>query len=279
MRPKEYRFEGRRLVFSHTLIMGIINVTPDSFSDGGAFFDPTRAVEHARALIRDGADILDIGGESSRPGADVVPEEEELNRVIPVIKEISRLPECPPISIDSYKPSVARQAIEAGATIINDISGLRDPVMADLAAETDLPVIIMHMKGDPRTMQRRPRYKDVVVEIVKYFKDRLRLCEEKGIEKIILDPGIGFGKSVTHNLQILKRLDEIKALGHPVLIGLSRKSIIGKTISSEGDNLETGTVAGNVVSIVHGADIIRVHDVARNRHAARMTDSILKGKL
>lgn len=258
-------------------IMGILNITPDSFSDGGLYLDIKEAIEHARRMAAEGADIIDVGGESSRPGAEPVSLDEELKRVIPVIEALSKKIDIP-ISIDTYKADVANEAITAGASIINDISGLRfDPMMVKAAADADAPVIIMHMKGAPRDMQRRPAYKDVVKEIIDFFKERISYAIKNGVKKnkIIIDPGIGFGKTVRHNLKIIKRLGEFKSLGVPILLGPSRKSFIGKILDAPPEKRMAGTAAAVAMGIANGADIIRVHDVEEMLDAARITDAII----
>jgi len=255
--------------------MGILNITPDSFSDGGKFYNKTSvAVKHAGVMIKQGADIIDVGGESSRPGAKPVGAGEEARRVIAVIRGIvKRYPDIP-VSIDSYKPEVVKKALDEGAAMINDISGLSDPEMVRLAADYNAPVVIMHMKGNPQTMQKRPAYKDVVDDIVRFFKERIKLCHDNAISKIILDPGIGFGKTGKHNLSILRRLDEIVRLGYPTLIGVSRKSFIGKSLGEFKGDRESATIAANVIAISKGIRIVRVHDVEQNSVSARMTDFI-----
>lgn len=263
-----------------TLIMGIVNVTPDSFSDGGRFLDRDRAVEHALRLVDEGADIIDIGGESTRPGAQPVPLEEELRRVIPVVKELRRLSDVP-ISVDTYKAEVARQALEAGANIVNDISALRfDPQMARVVAEHDAYVVLMHMQGTPQTMQDNPHYDDVIQDILAFLKERIEVAIDAGIkrEKIIIDPGIGFGKLLEHNLEILRRLGELRALGRPILIGPSRKSFIGQLTGLPVDQRLEGTIASVVVGVLHGAQIVRVHDVAPVRRALQIVDAIKRGE-
>ncbi|MDH4184626.1 MAG: dihydropteroate synthase [Nitrospinota bacterium] len=277
-RPTQYTFRGLRLPFHRTLVMGILNVTPDSFSDGGRFLATGGAVKHALAMMDQGADIIDIGGESSRPGAAPVGEEEELDRVIPVIKGILAKRPGAAISIDTYKPRVARLALEAGAVMINDITGLRDPDMARLAARTQAPAVIMHMKGTPQTMQRRPAYRNVVEEVILFFKERIGSLTAMGVNKIILDPGIGFGKTANHNLALLNGLERIVALGYPALVGLSRKSFIGKTLGAQVEDREIGGVAANAIAIAKGAAIIRVHDAALGRQTAIMADCIRLGK-
>jgi dihydropteroate synthase len=255
--------------------MGILNVTPDSFSDGGLFQTRSSAVRHAKGMVAEGADILDIGGESTRPWADPVPLDVELKRVIPVIRAIRKLKSVKvPISIDTMKPEVARQALLAGANILNDVGGFRDEGMVRVAEEFGVPVVVMHMKGTPQTMQAAPRYKNVVDEILFYFEERLKVLTKRKIRNIILDPGIGFGKKVKHNLEILNQLSRFRTLGYPLLIGLSRKSFLGKSLKLDVDNRLHATVAANALSIWNGADIIRVHDVKENLLAARMADLI-----
>lgn len=260
-----------------TLIMGILNVTPDSFSDGGLFLDPERAFVRVKEMVAQGADIIDIGGESSRPGAMPVPLEEEISRVIPVIEKLAPLIDIP-ISIDTYKYEVAKRALDSGAQMVNDISGLRfDPRMADLVAEMAVPVIIMHMKGSPQDMQKNPRYHSVTDDILIFLKERIRFAVKRGIrfDRIIIDPGIGFGKTLRHNLLILKYLKRFEALKRPILLGTSRKSFIGKVLDLPvGERLE-GTAATVSLGIINGAHIVRVHDVAAMKKVAIMTDAIL----
>jgi dihydropteroate synthase len=252
------------------LIMGVVNVTPDSFSDGGRFLDADAAVEHGLRLTTEGADILDIGGESTRPGADPVGEDEELRRVVPVIERLARSGHAR-LSIDTTKVVVARAALEAGASLVNDVSALRsDPAMAALVAETGAGCCLMHMLGDPRTMQDDPRYDDVVSEVKAFLEERLAFAVSEGVdeERVWLDPGIGFGKTVEHNLELLRRLDEIVAIGRPVVVGTSRKSFLGKLAGGrdEGERLP-GTIATNVLALERGAKVFRVHDVAQNADA------------
>ena len=272
--PREYRAGKHRLSFSHALVMGIINATPDSFSDGGRFDTVDNAVRRADVLVEEGAEIIDVGGESTRPGAESVSADEETRRVVPVIREIVRRHPSVPVSIDSRKPEVTLAALEEGAVIINDICGLRDPGMVDLAVKWKTPVVIMHMKGTPKTMQRRPSYKDVVEDIISFFKERIGAVSQRGVKKIILDPGIGFGKTVRHNLQILNRLDEIADIGYPVLVGASRKSFIGEILNEPVDQREAGTIAVTALAVSKGASIIRVHNARENLQAARVAESI-----
>lgn len=258
-----------------THIMGVLNVTPDSFSDGGKFFDVDHAVTHAKQLVVDGAGSIDIGGVSSRPGSQQVSIEEELRRVLPVVERLSQEVSVP-ISIDTYSPEVAKQCLQRGATFVNDITGLRNHEMVEIVAAYKVPVCIMHMQGMPQNMQNNPTYTDVVHDIIAFFEDRIAAAKQGGIkdEQIILDPGIGFGKTVEHNLQILKRLNEMTALGYPVLVGTSRKSFIG-VISDlpVGQRLE-GTIASSVVGIMNGARMIRVHDVKACKRAVEIVDAI-----
>lgn len=271
---------NRRLELgSRTLIMGILNVTPDSFSDGGLFFDLPRAVSHAREMIEAGADIIDIGGESTRPFSDPVPLDEELRRTIPVIKAIREFSNIP-ISIDTNKAEVARRALDAGADIVNDVSALRfDPEMADVVAERKVPVILMHMLGTPKTMQENPRYRSVVSEIIAFLDSRIEYALSKGInfDHIIVDPGIGFGKTVDHNLQIIRHLDAFHSLERPILLGASRKRFIGAILGTPPEERETGLAAVNTYAIACGVHILRVHDVRFHSQVVRMAESILKG--
>ncbi|MBW2989240.1 dihydropteroate synthase [Candidatus Woesearchaeota archaeon] len=258
------------------LVMGILNVTPDSFSDGGEFIDEDKAVEHGKRVIEEGADIIDIGGESSRPGSEPVTEEEELRRVrnavLRLVKETNV-----PISIDTYKARVAEECVKAGASIINDITGIDDEMRA-VAARYNVSVIIMHMKGRPKTMQDNISYKDMVGEIKGFLKERAMKAKAAGINDIVIDPGIGFGKTTEQNLEILRRLDEFKEIGYPVLIGASRKSFIGKVLGvEEPGKRATGTIAANIMAAEKGAGILRVHDVRENVMALEMIKRIMEG--
>jgi dihydropteroate synthase len=262
------------------MIMGIVNVTPDSFSDGGRYFDVARAVQHGVEMIRQGADILDIGGESTRPGAEPVSAEEELRRVLPVIGAL-RAESRVLISIDTSKASVAEAAMKAGADIINDVSGLvYDPHMMDVARETKAGIVLMHMKGEPRTMQANPTYVDVVLEVGAFFEGRMRGLEQAGIDirRVILDPGIGFGKNLEHNLALLRALPDLRVRFRPLLLGVSRKSMISSLIGS--DKLEDRawpTVALTSYARERGVGVMRVHDVKFNLEAMRMTEAIRFG--
>ncbi|MQY66236.1 MAG: dihydropteroate synthase, partial [Clostridia bacterium] len=235
-----------------------------------------KAVERALEMVEEGADIIDIGGESSRPGANSVEEKEELERVIPVIKKLSSRIRVP-ISIDTYKSGVAKKAIDVGASIVNDISALRmDEKMAKVIESSGVPVCLMHMQGTPRNMQRNPRYKDVVSEIFAFLRERIDFCEQAGIdiEKTIVDPGIGFGKTVLHNLEILKKLDQFKSLGRPIMIGVSRKSLIGKVLQLEPEERLEGSLASAIWCMTKGASILRVHDVRETKRAIKMVEAI-----
>lgn len=267
-----------------TCIMGVINVTPDSFSDGGIFLSCDAAVAQGEKLAADGADILDIGGESTRPFSEPVPEDEEIRRVMPVIEKLAKCLSIP-ISIDTMKAAVARRALEAGAAMINDISALRfDPDMAAVAKAFDTPVVLMHMLGDPKTMQKSPAYDDLISEIRGFLQDAIIRAVSQGISKskLIVDPGIGFGKTVSHNLMLINHIDSFASLEVPILIGPSRKSFIRKLLKDEpGEELppdspivETGTQAAVAAAALRGAHIVRVHDVAKTRATLRILDAM-----
>ncbi|KAA0012367.1 MAG: dihydropteroate synthase [Thermoplasmata archaeon] len=270
-----------------TYIMGVLNVTPDSFSDGGRYLDPERAVERALEMQAQGADIIDVGGESTRPGSERIGADEELKRVKPVLEEICDKLSVP-VSIDTYKSEVAEAAIRAGAAMINDISALRfDSGMVNVVKEYDVPVVLMHMKGTPKGMQENPHYDDVMHEIISFLHERKEFAVNNGIdgEKIILDPGIGFGKrtgkGIEDNCEIIGRLRELKVLGSPILVGPSRKTFIGNVCSDDDKPLPVdrrieGTLAAVALSAVNGADIVRVHDVAEARRCLKLVDSIIR---
>ena len=265
---------GRR-----TLIMGVLNVTPDSFSDGGRFADYERALARAFELISAGADILDVGGESTRPGSAPVPGPVELERVIPIIRAVRESSDIP-ISIDTSKSEVALQSLAAGADIINDVSSLRfDPGMARAAAASGAPLILMHMLGAPRTMQINPVYESVISEIIAFLEQRMKFAVKNGIERsqIIVDPGIGFGKTVTHNLNIIRDLDSFSCMDRPVMLGASRKRFIGKILGRPEDERELGTAVVNAFGIAAGAHILRVHDVAFHREAVGLAEAVRDG--
>jgi len=269
---------GRPLDLTRIQVMGILNITPDSFSDGGVFVEPERAVAHGRAMVAAGAGIIDVGGESTRPGAVAVSEAEELDRVIPVVEALSGALEVP-ISVDTSKPGVMRAAVAAGAGLINDVYALREPGAVEAAAELEVPVCLMHMRGEPRTMQVNPEYEDVVGEVRAFLKERIAVCEAAGIhrQRLLADPGFGFGKSPEHNLTLLRRLDAFTALGVPVLAGLSRKSLIGHVLGRPVDERLAGSIALAVLAATRGARILRVHDVAETVDAVRMVEAVLGG--
>ncbi len=268
---------------SHTHIMGIINLTPDSFSGDGLYNktqNSNHIVDYARRLADEGADILDIGGESSRPGARPVPLKEELSRVIPAIKAIGKKLKIP-ISVDTSKSEVARQALDNGALIVNDITALNgDPGMLKVVKRYKAAVVLMHMKGRPHTMQKKPRYGCLMREVCGYLKQAMDKAVEAGLdrEKIILDPGIGFGKSLEHNLEIIRSLGQLRALGQPILIGLSRKSFLGKITGKETDNRVSAGISANCLAVINGARIVRVHDVQETRDSLKVLDRVLEYK-
>ena len=259
------------------VIMGVVNVTPDSFSDGGLFLDADNAVAHGERLVEEGADILDLGGESTRPGSEGVPEAEELRRVVPVIERLAGTGAR--LSIDTTKLAVASAALDAGATIVNDVSGFRfEPELAGLVASAGADCVLMHMLGEPRTMQEDPRYDDVVDDVKAFLHERLRFAVSEGVpeERVWLDPGIGFGKTTEHNLELLRRLDEIAAIGRPVVVGTSRKGFLGRLTGGrpESERLP-GTIATNVLALERGASVFRVHDVAQVRDALTVAAATL----
>lgn len=260
-----------------TLVMGVLNVTPDSFSDGGHFFDPDAAVKHAVRMTEDGADVLDVGGESTRPGSDPVPADEELGRVLPVIRRIA--PEVDvPISIDTRRAEVAEAALEAGATIVNDVTAGRDPRMFDVAREGRAGLVLMHMKGEPKTMQDRPHYDDVVREVRDLLAERIDAAVAAGVERerIAVDPGLGFGKTTEHSLRCMAEVAEFGALGRPVLVGPSRKSFVGAVLATEVDDRLEGTLGAVALMVARGAHVVRVHDVRETVRVVRMVDAILR---
>lgn len=265
-----------RLRFESTKVMGVVNVTPDSFSGDGVGDDAGAAISRGKAMFSAGADLVDIGGESTRPGADPVPTDVELRRITGVIEALSAL-RPGRISVDTYKPEVAERALFAGASIINDVTGLRDPRMLDVAVEHDASVVIMHMKGEPRTMQKSPRYRDVVSEVADFLRDRVGAAEQAGIrpDRIMVDPGIGFGKTLDHNLEIIARLRELKVLGKPLVIGVSRKSFIGKITGLPPEGRLEGSLAAAVLAVRNGADVVRVHDVAETVRALAVANPVL----
>ena len=273
--PLVFTFNGKvHNLSARTHLMAILNVTPDSFSDGGRYFETTAAVERGLELAEAGADFLDIGGESTRPGSDPVPEEEEIRRVVPVIQRLSSSLGIP-ISIDTYKSGVARAALSAGACIVNDISGLTfDTAMVDVVSAYEASVIIMHVLGSPKTMQLKPVYDDVVQEVYSFLEKQASRARDRGIRQIILDPGLGFGKELHHNLELMKHLGTFSRLGYPVLAGPSRKSFIGKLLDLPADQRLEGTAAAVTACILRGAHIVRVHDVKEMKRVAVIADAL-----
>ena len=258
--------------------MGILNITPDSFSDGGKYLRTSRAIDRAFAMVDHGADIIDIGGESTRPGSDFISKDEELQRIVPVIQEIRNQDSEILISIDTYKSDVAEIAIDLGANIVNDISGLTfDQNMSTFLSGKDIPVIIMHINGKPKTMQSNPIYDDLINDINSFFKKQIIFAQSNGIvrDNIILDPGIGFGKTFNHNLTIINNLKELCNLGHPIMVGTSRKAFIGDILDVPPSERVEGTIASVVASVINGANIVRVHDVKEIKKAIMVTEKIL----
>jgi dihydropteroate synthase len=261
-----------------TLVVGILNVTPDSFSDGGRFLDRATAVAHATEMVDDGADILDVGGESTRPGSEAVSADEELSRVRPVIERLVEQHPAIPVSIDTRKADVAAEALDAGATIVNDVSGGSDPEMFDVVREREAAVVLMHMQGDPKTMQEAPHYDDVVGEVHEYLRQRIEAAELAGIapDRIAVDPGIGFGKDLDQNLELMRGVGELLDLGRPVLVGPSRKRFIGAILDLPEDERVEGTIGAVVWMVGKGAPIVRVHDVREVVRAVRVADAIAR---
>ena len=277
-----YRFGRKEYDLSaRTHLMGILNVTPDSFSDGGRFFDPAAAVERAMTMVREGADIIDVGGESTRPrghayrgGAEVVPEEEELRRVIPVIEAIVRTSDIA-VSIDTYKSAVARAALAAGASIVNDISGFTfDAAMPSVVASAGASAVVMHIQGTPKTMQQNPSYSDLLGEVAGFLEEAVERGHRAGVEQIMVDPGIGFGKRLEHNLRLIGALGRFRELGCPVLVGPSRKSFIGTLLDLPVDQRLEGSLAASAACILNGAHVLRVHDVRESKRVAAVIDAI-----
>ena len=266
-----------RLSLARPLIMGVINVTPDSFSDGGRFFSAAAAVAHARQLMDEGADLLDVGGESTRPGAAPVALDEERRRVLPVLEALAdaRVP----LSVDTHKPELMREAVAAGAAMINDVNGFEAPGALEAVAGSACGICIMHKQGNPQTMQQSPQYTDVVIEVRDYLQLRIVAAEQAGIarDRVVVDPGFGFGKALDHNLELLRRLDEIAVLAVPVLAGLSRKSMIGKLTGREAGDRLAGSVAAALFAVQRGASIVRVHDVAATRDALAVWQAVSVG--
>ena len=270
--------DGKTLPLSRPLVMGILNVTPDSFSDGGRFDHVDAALAHARKMLADGADIIDIGGESTRPGAAAVPAEEEWRRIGTVISELSSVPGAV-ISVDTYKSGVARKALESGAAIVNDISGGKfDPAIFSVAADFDAPMVLMHIQGEPRTMQQQPQYRLLMEDIVTTLQHHIEMADARGVRQVIVDPGIGFGKTTEHNLEIIRRLEELKILGCPVLLGASRKSFIGNVLKVAVEERLSGSISAHLAGICNGADIVRVHDVREHVQAIRLWEKMFSKK-
>ena len=268
--------KGTLILGKRTLLMGVLNITPDSFSDGGFFFDKEKAIAHGLRMVEEGADIIDIGGESTRPGSKPLELEEELQRVLPVIESLAKKVNVP-ISIDTYKSAVAQRAIEAGAQMINDISGLHfDPSLAQIAVKEDVPIVLMHIRGTPETMQKDVHYNSLLSEILKYLKDSIQSAESTGLDpqQIIIDPGIGFGKTIEDNLCIIKNLYEFRVLGKPILLGTSRKTFIGKILNAGVRDRLEGTLSSIAIGVLNGAHIIRSHDVLQAKKAIAVADAI-----
>jgi dihydropteroate synthase len=274
---KNYRYRFGAIEYdlaSRTYIMGILNITPDSFSNGGKFLDRDAAITHGIRMAEEGADFIDVGGESTRPGSESVSIEEEIRRVVPVIETLTKKNSIP-ISIDTNKSEVADAALNAGAVIVNDISGMTfDQRMPSVVVRYNATVILMHIKGKPKTMQENPIYENVTVEVKQYLADRVSIARQAGIEQIIVDPGIGFGKKYEHNIQLIQELNQLTELGYPVLIGPSRKSFLGVILDLPPSERLEGTAAVVTISILHGANVIRVHDVKEMKRVAKVSDAL-----
>lgn len=269
-----YSIGNRELKIEKPLIMGILNITPDSFSDGGKFYGEDKAYQHAVSMLEAGADIIDIGGESTRPGSTPVAIKEEWQRISGVISRLAKNEKCL-LSVDTYKSQIAKRALEIGAHIINDISGLTfDPAMAEVVANFKAPVILMHIKGTPKNMQKNPTYKNAIEEIYCFLDRQCRFAQEKGIDQIMVDPGIGFGKRRQDNYELIRRIGEFKALGYPIVLGASRKSFIGFGLGDAQQDRTIGSITAAVAGILNGANIVRVHDVEETKQAIRMLDAI-----
>ena len=275
---RSWKLRGVDLLLDRPRIMGVVNVTPDSFSDGGRYLEPRAATEHGLQLLEEGADLIDVGGESTRPGAEPVPVEEELRRVLPVVEGLAAAGAL--VSIDTSRASVAARAIEAGAVIINDVTALGDPGMAAVASRSRAGMVLMHMQGNPRTMQAKPTYEDVVGEVSAFLIDRAAEAEAAGVERasIAIDPGIGFGKTVDHNLALLRDLGVIADLGYPVIVGTSRKSFLSKvTGQTTTEGRDVASAVSTALAIERGANVVRVHDVSACKEAALLTMAIVQG--
>jgi dihydropteroate synthase len=268
---------GRSLDLGRVAVMGVLNLTPDSFSDGGLFMSRDQAVSHALKMANEGADIIDVGAESTRPGALAISAQEELDRVLPVIETLRRELDIP-ISVDTSKPQIMREAVSGGVGMINDVKALREDNALATVAALDVPVCLMHMQGEPRSMQTNPIYEDVVREVRDFLSTRRQACLDAGIDekKILIDPGFGFGKTLEHNLELLRNLSELKSVGAPLLVGLSRKSMIGKAIGLPVDKRLHASVALAILAVRNGANVIRLHDVAATREAVRMVEAVYR---
>jgi len=278
-RANVWRHRTGEIRLDRTRVMGILNVTPDSFSDGGRYLDPEQALRHGFEMVEHGADLLDLGGESTRPGSDPVSAEEEWRRVGPVMRDLAAKVDVP-LSVDTMKPEVAAKAIEAGASIVNDVSGLREPAMVHVVARSRVGAVVMHMLGNPKTMQNHPEYADVVGEVRSFLTERIRVLEVAGVatDAVAVDPGVGFGKTQEHNLALLQHLDRIVALGHPVVVGVSRKSFIERLGGGEPGERLPGSIAAATLAVARGAHVVRVHDVRETVRAMRVADAVLRGE-
>ena len=270
---------GRALGFERVRVMGVLNATPDSFSDGGEFLDLEAALDQIARMTEEGADVIDIGGESTRPGSQGVDEAEEIRRVIPILERMN-MNEGPLVSVDTSKVEVARAALEAGVHIVNDVTGLRDPGMRAVIAEFGAAAVAMHMRGEPRTMQENPEYEDLMGELSRYLRESARQAERDGIRSVLIDPGVGFGKSWDHNLEILRRVGELRDLGYPLVVGVSRKSFIGAItgVEAAGERL-IGSKVAEAFAAAAGADVIRTHDVGAAIEAVRMGEAVRRGSV
>jgi len=278
-RANVWRHRTGEIRLDRTRVMGILNITPDSFSDGGRYLDPDLALRRGLEMVEQGADLLDVGGESTRPGSDPVSAEEEWRRVGPVMRDLAAKVDVP-LSVDTMKPEVAAKAIEAGASIVNDVSGLRDPAMVHVVARSRVGAVVMHMLGNPKTMQTHPEYADVVTEVRSFLMERIRVLEAAGVatDAVAVDPGVGFGKTQEHNLALLQHLDRIVALGHPVVVGVSRKSFIERLGGGEPGERLPGSIAAATLAVAKGAHVVRVHDVRETVRAMRVADAVLRGE-
>ncbi len=276
---KVWRHRTGEIRLDRTRVMGILNVTPDSFSDGGRYFEPDSALRRGLEMVDQGADLLDVGGESTRPGSDPVSADEEWRRIGPVIRALTGKVDVP-LSVDTMKAAVASKAIEVGASIVNDVSGLREPAMARLVAGSRVGVVVMHMLGNPKTMQTQPAYADVVGDVRSFLAERIHVLEAAGVVSaaIALDPGVGFGKTQGHNLTLLRNLDQLVALGHPVVVGVSRKSFIERLGGGETGERLPGSIAAATLAVAKGAHVVRAHDVGETVRAMRVADALVRGE-